>query len=248
MGAAGLRGCVGAGGIGTRDARRGCAGFCRRLTVQGICTEWFERCGRGGLCRRLTVQGINSGWFERYGRAGLCRRLTVPGINTGRSEPRGWTGCRWPLRRAVGGGSGSQVGLVAVEGDVDPADAEQGEAVAVVGARVGTVAVLAGAGVAQPDMAPGPPPRQALGRARAGAAPAVHAATEFAVDRAGAVRAAAAGVGILRADCAGMRPRFGLPRGLLAMGGGRRKASGLAGAAAVRAAYGIPVPGSMSNK
>jgi len=43
------------------------------------------------------------------------------------------------LRRAVGGGRRRQVGLVAVEGDVDPAVAEQCEAVAVVGVRVGTV-------------------------------------------------------------------------------------------------------------
>jgi hypothetical protein len=30
-------------------------------------------------------------------------RLTVQGISTGWFEPRGWTGCRGTLRRAVGG-------------------------------------------------------------------------------------------------------------------------------------------------
>jgi hypothetical protein len=64
MGVGGLRGRGGAGGIWAGDARRGCAGFCRRLTVQGINTEWFERCGCG-FCRWLTVQGICTEWFER---------------------------------------------------------------------------------------------------------------------------------------------------------------------------------------
>src|SRR5580658_4898293 len=51
-----------------------------RLTVQGICTGWFERCGgravRGwdaGGCDsrgRLTVQGINTEWFEWHGGIG----------------------------------------------------------------------------------------------------------------------------------------------------------------------------------
>jgi hypothetical protein len=95
------------------------------------------------------------------------------------------------------------VSLVAVEGDVDPADADQGEAVAGVGARVGTVTAMDGAGVAHPDTAPGPPPGQALGRARAGAAPAMHAATEFAVYRGGAAGAAGAGVGAPRVKSAG---------------------------------------------
>ena len=107
-----------------------------RLTVQGIKTEWFERRARVGFCCRLTVQGISTGWFER----------------------RGWAGRRCPLRRAVGGERGRQVDLVAVEGDVDPADAHQGEAVAVVGVRVGTVAAMDDVGVAHPDTAPGPPP------------------------------------------------------------------------------------------
>ena len=89
-----------------------------------------------GKSARLTVQGINTGWFER----------------------RGGTG-RWcPLRRAVGGERGRQVGVAAVEGDDDPADAHQGEAVAVVGVRVGTVAAMDDVGVAHPDTAPGPPP------------------------------------------------------------------------------------------
>jgi len=86
IGAGGQRGRGGAGGIWAGDARRGRAGLCRRLTVQGISTEWFERCGRTGVCCRLTVQGICTGWFERHG----------------------WTGRRCPLRRAVGGGRGKE--------------------------------------------------------------------------------------------------------------------------------------------
>jgi len=110
-----------------------------------------------GKSARLTVQGINTEWFERRARAGFCLRLTVQGINTGWFERRGGTG-RWcPLRRAVGGERGRQVGVAAVEGDDDPADAHQGEAVAVRGARVGAVVAMDGAGVAHPDTAPGPP-------------------------------------------------------------------------------------------
>jgi hypothetical protein len=107
-------------------------GKCARLTVQGICTEWFKRRGCG-FCLRLTVQGINTGWSER----------------------RGWTGRRCPLQQAVGGGHGRQIGLVAVEGNLGSADAEQGEAVAAVGARVGTIVAMDGAGVAHPDAALG---------------------------------------------------------------------------------------------
>ena len=142
--------------------------------------------------------------------------------------------------------------LVAVEGDVDPADAEQGEAVAVVGARVGAVAAMDGAGVAHPDTALGPPPGQALGRARAGAAPAMHAAAEFAVDRGGAAGAAGAGVGAPWVKPAGRlrgaRARLGLPRSLVVARVGGSKAAGSVGAATVKAAYGIPVSGSTSNK
>jgi hypothetical protein len=100
-----------------------------RLTVQGINTEWFERCGRAGFCRRLTVQGINTGWFEWRGWGGLCRRLTVQristewferrgcggfwcwltvqGISTEWFERRDWAGRRGALRRADGGGARS---------------------------------------------------------------------------------------------------------------------------------------------
>jgi hypothetical protein len=95
------------------------------------------------------------------------------------------------------------VGLVAVEGDVDPADAEQGAAVAVLGARVGTIVAMDVAGVAHPDAAPGPLLGRAVGRAWAGAAPAMRSlpagftrgAAEFAVDRGGAAGAAGAGAG-----------------------------------------------------
>jgi len=154
-----------------------------------------------GKSARLTVQGINTGWFERHCWAGFCCRLTVQGINTGWFEPHGWTGRRCPLRRAVGGRLGRQVGLVAVEGDVDPADAEQGAAVAVLGARVGTIVAMDVAGVAHPDAAPGPLLGRAVGRAWAGAAPAMRSlpagftrgAAEFAVDRGGAAEAAGAG-------------------------------------------------------
>src|SRR5208337_3627980 len=52
-----------------------------RLTVHGVCTEWFERCGWAGFCRRLTVHGINSGgsysvscWTLHIGDGPLDRR------------------------------------------------------------------------------------------------------------------------------------------------------------------------------
>ena len=139
--------------------------------------------------------------------------------------------------------------MVAVEGDVDPAGVNQGEAVAVVGARVGTIIAMDGADVAHPDtapgpllgQAPGPPPGQGLGRARAGAAPAMHAAAEVAADRGGAAGHPA------RVPRRGARARLGLPRSLLVVGIGGGKAAGSAGAAAVKAAYGIPAPGSVSN-
>jgi hypothetical protein len=120
------------------------------------------------------------------------------------------------LRRAVGGGHGRRVGLVAVEGDVDPADAEQGEALAVVGTRIGTRLAMDGTGVTHPDRAPGPPLGQALGRARAGAAPAMRSlpagltrgAAEFAVDPGGAAGAAGAGAGAAARGEVGVAAQF----------------------------------------
>src|SRR5580698_7704212 len=122
-----------------RRWRRVCGASRGFADMSGIMDATYWSGLRVGNSARLTVQEISTEWFERHGRAGLCRWLTVQRISTGWFEPRGWTGRRCPLRRAVGGGRGRQVGLVAVEGDVDPADAEQGGAGSVVGARVGTV-------------------------------------------------------------------------------------------------------------
>ena len=127
------------------------------------------------------------------------------------------------------------MGLVAVEGDVDPADAEQGEAVAVVGARVGTIVAMDGAGVADPDTALGPPPGLALGCARVGAAPAMHAAAEFAVNCGGPAGAARAGAGAAAGGEVAVAAAF------LVAGGGESKTAGSAGAAAVKAACVVPV-------
>jgi hypothetical protein len=84
--------------VGVRRASGGGGGL---LTVQGICTEWFERRGRAAFCLRLTVQGICTGWFERRGRAGFCRRLTVQRINTGWFEWCDLAGRRCSLRRSL---------------------------------------------------------------------------------------------------------------------------------------------------
>ena len=93
------------------------------------------------------------------------------------------------MRQAVGGGRGRQVDPVAVEGDVDPGDAQQGEAVAVLGARVGAVVAIDGAGAPRagcagarwrfrlpPGLAVGGAGRKAAGSAGSGAL-AVRAAT-----------------------------------------------------------------------
>jgi hypothetical protein len=145
----------------------------------------------------------------------------------------------------AGGECGSQVGPVAAGGDVDPADAEQGDAVAVLGARVGAVVAMDGAGAAHPDAAPGPPPGQALGRAWAAAAHAVHAVAQFAVDRGGAAGAAAAGPGPPRVKPAGRlrggEGGVGVAAGFC--GGGRRGKQGrrFGGAAGQREVCGIAV-------
>jgi hypothetical protein len=178
------------------------------LTVQGINTRWFGRDGRAGLCRRLTVQGISTGWFERRGWAGLFRRRGVPGSQAARKAGPAATRKNGPVLGA---------------GMTD--DAERGVAVAAVGARC-----HGRCGRRAPECGPRPRPRQALGRTRAGAAPAVHAETQFAVDRGERqgqpLRVRTLRRTIPRAGCAGARWRWGLPRRLVAAGGGGRTAAG----------------------
>jgi len=114
---------------------------------------------------RLAVRGRGAGrapWRKRGG--DRVAHGTVLGCGDAAYGMR-WGHQLWRVLAQAGGERGRQVGLVVVEGDVDRAsqatrktgpvrgagmtdDAQQGEAVAVLGARVGAAVAMDGAGTA----------------------------------------------------------------------------------------------------
>jgi hypothetical protein len=188
-----VQGVVAGRGMARRVGRRAanwCMGLCCAGVALGAGADWCMGlcCAGGGAGGEVGRAGLGDGGAP--GREGSGDRV-AHGAVLGCGDAAVGTRRRQQLRRVLvavaDGERGRQVGLAEEGGGVDPADAAQGGAEAVVGARLGAVAAVDGVGGAHLFAA--------LGRARAGAAAAVHAAAQFAVDRRGAAGAAAAGAG-----------------------------------------------------